>query len=209
MSKPDKIHIQIKKGTCYYKRGALQGTGWKSWDKRLLLIGAADKDREGKDREGKKDRRVCSEMSVPCNGRRAVTVQRISQEYGKPALWIVTVPVSVQPCYGVYVSWNSFLVRIISFFRINIPLFEPYHGGTVECQTPPCWLWTCRNSRLKLLFVKSGSSGGVGTMYWQKTVKLSGSCSTVGKTLPLGIHYMHRLKFCYRSASIVISYRGL
>ena len=148
-------------------------------------------------------------LSVPCNGRRAVTVQRISQEYGKPALWIVTVPVSVQPCYGVYVSWNSFLVRIISFFRINIPLFEPYHGGTVECQTPPCWLWTCRNSRLKLLFVKSGSSGGVGTMYWQKTVKLSGSCSTVGKTLPSGIHYMHRLKFCYRSASIVISYRGL
>ena len=64
----------------------------------LLLIGAAGKDREGKDREGKKDRRICSEIFVSYNGRRAVTVQRISQKYGKPALWTVTVPVSVQPC---------------------------------------------------------------------------------------------------------------
>ena len=31
-------------------------------------------------------------------GRRAVTVQRIDQKYGKPAFWTVTVPVSVQPC---------------------------------------------------------------------------------------------------------------
>ena len=70
----------------------------------------AGKDREGKktekvktekadkDREGKKDRRVYSEMFVSYNGRRAVTIQRISQEYIKSALWIVTVPVSVQPC---------------------------------------------------------------------------------------------------------------
>ena len=57
----------------------------------------------------------------------------------------------------------------------------------MEGQTPPCWLWTCRNSRLKLLFVKSGSGEGVGTTYWQKTVKLSRSCSVVGKILPSGI----------------------
>ena len=36
----------------------------------------------------------------------------------------------------------------------------------MEGQTPPCWLWTCRSSRLKLLFVKGGSDEGVGTMYW-------------------------------------------
>ena len=83
----------------------------------MLLVGAANKDREGrqrqrrqtktekaktekadKDREGKKDRRVCSKIFVPRNGRRAVTVQRISQKYGRPALWTVTLPVSVQPC---------------------------------------------------------------------------------------------------------------
>ena len=56
MSKPGKISAKAKKGACYYKRGVHQSTGWKSWDKRLLLIGAANKDREGKDREGKKDR---------------------------------------------------------------------------------------------------------------------------------------------------------
>ena len=51
-------------------------------------------------------------------------------------------------------------------------------------QTPPCWLWTCRNSRLKPFFVKSGSGEGVGTMYWQRALKLSESCSVVCKTLP-------------------------
>ena len=45
-----------------------------------------------------KNKLVYSEMFVSYNGRRAVTVQRIGQKYGKPALWIVTVPVSVQPC---------------------------------------------------------------------------------------------------------------
>ena len=37
MSKPDKISAKAKKGTCYYKRGVLQGTGWKSWDKRFVV----------------------------------------------------------------------------------------------------------------------------------------------------------------------------
>ena len=87
----------------------------------LLLTGAAGKDREGrqtekaktektdKDREGKdredrqrqrrqKNKLVYSKMFVSYNDRQAVTVQRISQEYGRSALWIVTVPVSVQPC---------------------------------------------------------------------------------------------------------------
>ena len=49
------------------------------WSKKdLLLTGATDKDREGK-----KDRRVYSETFVSYNGRRAVTVQRISQKYGR------------------------------------------------------------------------------------------------------------------------------
>ena len=76
----------------------------------LLLIGAAGKDREDKDREGRqrqrrqerqrrqKNKLVYSEIFVSYNDRQAVTVQRISQKYGKPALWTVTVPVSVQPC---------------------------------------------------------------------------------------------------------------
>ena len=59
-------------------------------------------------------------------------------------------------------------------------------------QTSPCWLWTCRSSRLKLLFVKGGSGEGAGTMYWQKALKLSGSCLAVGKTLPSGIS--HRIR---------------
>ena len=71
---------------------------------------------------------------------------------------------------GVFVSRNGFPVRVVSFFRINIPLFEPYHGKTAERSDTPCWLWTCRNSRLKLFFVKSESGEGVGMMYWQKTM---------------------------------------
>ena len=55
-------------------------------------------EKAGKDREGKKDRLVCSKIFVSYNGRRAVTVQRISQKYDRSALWTVTVPVSVQPC---------------------------------------------------------------------------------------------------------------
>ena len=57
MSKPDKISAKAKKGARYYKRGVLQSTGWKSRDKRLLLIGAAGKDREDKDREGRQRQR--------------------------------------------------------------------------------------------------------------------------------------------------------
>ena len=80
--------------------------GGRQRQRRQAKTEKADKDREGKtktekankDREGKKDRQVCSEIFVPRNGRRAVTVQRISWKYGKPALWTVTVPVSVQPC---------------------------------------------------------------------------------------------------------------
>ena len=61
----------------------------------LLLIGAANKDREGKDREGRKIQGMQKRQTglfrdvVPRNGRRAVTVQRTSWKYGKPALWIV------------------------------------------------------------------------------------------------------------------------
>ena len=71
---------------------------------------------------------------------------------------------------GVFVSRNGFPVRVVSFLRINIPLSEPYHGGTVEQLDTPCWLWTCRSSRLKPFFVKGGGGKGVGTMYWQKTM---------------------------------------
>ena len=93
MSSPTKSPLKPKKapvitrGTYSKVRVGSYGT------KDLLLIGAA-----GKDREGKKDRRVCTEMSVPCNSRWAVTVQRIGQKYIKSTLWTVTVPVSVQPC---------------------------------------------------------------------------------------------------------------
>ena len=67
----------------------------------------AGKDREGKKTEkAKRQRRqkdrggggVYSEMFVSYNDRRAVIVQRISWEYGRSALWIVIVPVNVQPC---------------------------------------------------------------------------------------------------------------
>ena len=73
--------------------------------KDLLLIGAANKDREGKkDREGRqrqrrqaktekakrqrrqKNKLVYSEIFVSYNGRRAVTVQRTSWKYGRLAL---------------------------------------------------------------------------------------------------------------------------
>ena len=63
-----------------------------------------DKDREGKDREDRqrqrrqKNKLVYSKMFVSYNGRLAVTVQRISQEYDRSAFWTVIVPVSVQPC---------------------------------------------------------------------------------------------------------------
>ena len=63
------------------------------------------KDREGKKTEkarktekAKKNKLVYSEIFVSYNGRRTVTVQRTSWKYGRSALWIVTVPVSVQPC---------------------------------------------------------------------------------------------------------------
>ena len=51
MSKPDKISIETKKGARYYGEGAYSSTGWKSWTKDLLLIGAASKDREGRQRQ--------------------------------------------------------------------------------------------------------------------------------------------------------------
>ena len=67
MSKPDKISIETKKDTCYYKSGVLQSTGWKygakkicCWLGRQIKTGKAGKDREGKktekagkDREGR------------------------------------------------------------------------------------------------------------------------------------------------------------
>ena len=40
---------------------------------------------------------------------------------------------------------------------------------------------------MKLLFVKGGSGEGVGTVYWQKALKLLGSCSAVGKLPSSGI----------------------
>ena len=62
-----------------------------------------------------------------------------------------------------------------------------YYGKTVERSDTSLWLWTCRSGRLNLLFVKGGSDEGVRMMYWQKTVKLSRSCSVVGKIPPSGI----------------------
>ena len=111
MSKPDKISAEAKKGACYYGIAAYSKVRVGSYRTRFVVDwgGQAKTEKARKTEKAKrqrrqerqrrqKDRQVCSEMFVPCNGRRAVTVQRISQEYGKSALWIVTVPVSVQPC---------------------------------------------------------------------------------------------------------------
>ena len=103
----------------------------------LLLIGAANKDREGKDKEGRqrqrrqKNKLVYSEIFVSYNDRQAVTVQRISQKYIKSALWTVTVPVSVQPCLNDVLLPGTVSMSESHFFRI-IPLFESYHDRTVE-----------------------------------------------------------------------------
>ena len=125
----------------------------------LLLTGAANKDREGKktekankDRESKKDREGKQRQGKQERQRRQKkkqtgifknvrilqrqagsyrtaesarnTASRHSGLYGTcqcPAL-----------LNGVFVQWNEFSVRTVSFLRINIPLSEPYHGGTVE-----------------------------------------------------------------------------
>ena len=89
---------------------------------------------------------------------------------------------------SLYLSVSS-LVEMASLFNGTDFLSEPYlFSESCLClnrimaerwngQALPCRLQTCRNSCLKLLFVKSGSGEGVGTMYWQKALKLSGSCS--------------------------------
>ena len=52
MSKPDKISIETKKGTCYYNGGACSKVRIGSHGTEdLLLIGAANKDREGRQRQ--------------------------------------------------------------------------------------------------------------------------------------------------------------
>ena len=181
ISKPGKISAETKKGACCYGIVTYSSTGWKSWDKRLLLIGAGRQrqrrqerqrrqtktEKAGKDREGKK-----TDGSV----QRYCILQRQAGSYrteNRPEIR----QAGTLDCYStcqcpallnaVFVQWHGFPVRVVSFLRINISLSEPYHGRTVECQTPPCWLWTCRNSRLKLLLVKGGSGEGVGTVYWQ------------------------------------------
>ena len=117
MSKPGKISIETKKDTCYYEIGAYSKVRVGSYGTRFVVDWggrqrqgrqrqrrqaktekARKTEKAGKDREGKKDRRVCSKIFISYNGRRAVTVQGISQKYIKPAFWIVTLPVSVQPC---------------------------------------------------------------------------------------------------------------
>ena len=162
----------------------------------LLLTGAANKDREGKktekankDRESKKDREGKQRQGKQERQRRQKKTNWYIQKYSYLAMAGGQLPYK-EPAgntasrhsglygtcqcpallNGVFVQWNEFSVRTVSFLRINIPLSEPYHGGTVEQLDTPCWLWTCRSSRLNLLFVKSGSGEGVGTMYWQKTV---------------------------------------
>ena len=154
----------------------------------MLLIGAVNKDREGKKTEkAKKQTGIFRDIRI---------LQRQAGSYrteNRPEIRQAGTLDCYSTCQcpallnGVFVQWNGFPVRVVSFLRINIPLSEPHHGGTVEGQTPPCWLWTCRNSRLKLLFVKGGSGEGVRMMYWQKALELSESCSAVGKTPPSGI----------------------
>ena len=90
MSSPTKSPLKPKKAPVITRGAYSKVRVGSHGTKDLLLTGAANKDREGKDREGK-DREGKKD-------RQAVTVQRISQEYGKPALWTVTVPVNVQPC---------------------------------------------------------------------------------------------------------------
>ena len=161
MSKPDKISIQTKKGACYYKRGVLQGTGWKLWSKKnLLLVGAADKDRKGKktektdkDREGKQRQRrqAKTEKAKKQTGifKNVRILQRQAGSY-RTENQLGIHQVGTLDCYstcqrsallnGVFVSQNGFPVRVVYFFRINISLFEPYHGKTVEQLDTTCWL---------------------------------------------------------------------
>ena len=135
------------------------------------------KDREGKDREGRQRQRrqTKTEKAKKQTGifRDIRILQRQTGSYrteNQPEIR----QAGTLDCYSTCQCPALLMVFLLSgtvsmseshFFRI-LPLFEPHHGGTAEQLDTPCWLWICRSSRLNLLFVKSGSDEGVGTMYW-------------------------------------------
>ena len=113
--------------------------------KNLLLTGAVNKDREGKDREGKdregKDRegRQRQRRQERQTGLfRDIRILQWQAGSYRTKNQLEIRQAGTLDCYGtcqcsallnsVFVIWNSFPVRVVSFFRINIPLSEPYHG---------------------------------------------------------------------------------
>ena len=114
--KSDKISAEAKKGARYYKRGVLQGTGWKSWDKRFVV------DWGGRQRQRRQKRQTGLYRNIRILQRQAGS----HRTENRPEIRQVGTLDCYSTCQcsallnGVFVSRNGFPVRVVSFLRIIV-----------------------------------------------------------------------------------------
>ena len=137
MSKPDKIPIETKKCTCYYGIAASSKVRVGSYGSKKICcwLGRQIKIEKAKKTEKAKRQRRQAKTEKAKRQRRQAGSYRTENRSGIRQ-------VGTLDCYGtcqrsallngVFVQWSGFHIRVVSFLRINIPLFEPYHGRTVE-----------------------------------------------------------------------------